>query len=67
MEKNLVNMECLIEMLMKEHYTMMLIPEINRKTIGATITLEDGKRVFIPLFVLGNLETYTRNPKSTIS
>ena len=42
-------------------------PEINRKTIGATITLEGGKRVFIPLFVLGNLETYTRNPKSAIS
>lgn len=42
-------------------------PEINRKTIGATITLENGKRVFIPLFVLGNLETYTRNPKSAIS
>ncbi len=40
---------------------------INRKSINAVITLAGGKRVAIPLFVLGNLETYTRNPQSEVS
>lgn len=40
---------------------------INRKTINAIITLKNNKRIAIPLFVLGNLETYTRNPKSKVS
>lgn len=40
---------------------------INRKTINAILTLKNNKRVAIPLFVLGNLETYTRNPKNKIS
>lgn len=39
---------------------------INRKAINAIITLANGKRVAIPLFTLGNLETYTRNPTSEI-
>lgn len=40
---------------------------VNRKSINAVITLAGGKRVAIPLFVLGNLETYTRNPQNEIS
>lgn len=40
---------------------------MGRKTINATFTLENGKRVSIPLFILGNLETYTRNPKGPIA
>jgi hypothetical protein len=41
--------------------------EINRKTINAIITLNNGKRVALPLFVLPNLEVYARNPKDVIT
>lgn len=41
--------------------------DINRKTIGATIHMEDGKKLYIPLFVLGNLKTYIKNPQSALS
>lgn len=41
--------------------------EINRKTINAIITLNNGKRVALPLFVLPNLEVYARNPKDAIT
>lgn len=40
---------------------------INRKTINAVITLNNNKRVTIPLFTLGNLETYTRDPSNALS
>lgn len=40
---------------------------INRKTFTATITLENGKRVAIPLFVLGNLKSYTTFPENPVS
>lgn len=40
---------------------------INRKTINAVIKLNNGKRISIPLFTLGNLETYTRDPKGPVS
>lgn len=40
---------------------------INRKTINAIIKLNNGKRISIPLFTLGNLETYTRDPKGPVS
>lgn len=43
--------------------------DLNRKTIGATIkvTGTDGKkkRIYIPLFVLGNLKTWLTNPNNS--
>lgn len=41
--------------------------EINRKSLNAVIRFQGGKKLAIPLFVLGNLETYTRNPQSAAS
>lgn len=40
---------------------------LNRKTITATISFTNGKRLAIPLFVLGNLKTYATNPKNKVS
>lgn len=41
--------------------------EINRKSLNAVIRFQGGKKLAIPLFVLGNLETYTRNPQNSVS